>query len=148
MPYEHDLPAERGSWGARVDGDDGVEIHPPKTAVGGKGYLVSLQALLQQVPGVIVHGIPTVERTVLKGQDEKMKKYRTKMRETKNAKKNPKKKEEKSVPDKWLGGLHGVSCDVYIIHVTACPCSKCSERGPMCILLLVGGTICKQHSSF
>ena len=50
--------------GDRVDGDDGVEIHPPKTA-GGQGYLTTLQSLLQQVPNVIVQGIPTVERAVV-----------------------------------------------------------------------------------
>ena len=47
-----------------MDGDDGVEIHPPKTA-GGQGYLTTLQSLLQQVPKVIVQGIPTVERAVV-----------------------------------------------------------------------------------
>ena len=52
-----------------MDGDDGVEIHPPKTA-GVQGYLATLQSLLQQVPNVIVQGIPTVERTVVE-KDEK-----------------------------------------------------------------------------
>jgi len=47
-----------------VDGDDGVEIHPAKAA-GGKGYLATLQSLLQLVPSVIVQGIPTVERAVV-----------------------------------------------------------------------------------
>lgn len=55
---------ELGLCGHRVDGDDGVEIHPPKAA-GGKGYLATLQSLLQQVPSVIVQGIPTVERAVV-----------------------------------------------------------------------------------
>lgn len=50
--------------GHRVDGDDGVEIHPPKAA-GGKGYLATLQSLLQQVPSVLVQGIPSVERAVV-----------------------------------------------------------------------------------
>lgn len=53
----------------RIDGDDGVEIHPGK-AVGAKGYLATLQSLLQQVPGVIVQGIPTVERAVVEKTSE------------------------------------------------------------------------------
>ena len=56
---------EHGLHGNRVDGDDGVEIHPSKTQAGAKGFLATLQALLHQVPSVIVQGIPTVERAVV-----------------------------------------------------------------------------------
>ena len=58
------MVSEQHGGGHRVDGDDGVEIHPPKAA-GGKGYLATLQSVLQQVPNVIVQGIPSVERAVV-----------------------------------------------------------------------------------
>lgn len=53
----------------RLDGEEGVEIHPAHSSAG-KGFLASLQALLQLVPDVIVQGIPTVERAVI-SKDEK-----------------------------------------------------------------------------
>ena len=58
--------------GDRVDGGDGVEIHPPKSA-GVQGYLATLQSLLQHVPNVIVQGIPTVERAVVLVVEKKTK---------------------------------------------------------------------------
>ena len=62
--YQNQCCTEYGLCGDRVDGDDGVEIHPPKIA-GVQGYQASLQSLVQQVPNVIVQGIPTVERAVV-----------------------------------------------------------------------------------
>ncbi len=47
----------------RVSGSDSVEIHP--AAAAGKGILNTLQLLLQQVPDVIVQGIPAVDRAVV-----------------------------------------------------------------------------------
>ena len=40
-----------------------MEIHP--AAAAGKGILTTLQLLLQQVPDVIVQGIPAVDRAVV-----------------------------------------------------------------------------------
>jgi hypothetical protein len=52
----------------RVSGGDSVEIHPAQAA--GKSILNTLQLLLQQVPQVIVQGIPAVDRAVV-NKDEK-----------------------------------------------------------------------------
>ena len=52
----------------RVAGSDSVEIHPAPT--GGKGILITLQLLLQQVPQVIVQGIPAVDRAVVNKDDK------------------------------------------------------------------------------
>lgn len=73
MALLHWCVPEHGLHGNRVDGDHGVEIHPSKAQAGGKGYLSTLQSLLQQVPSVIVQGIPTVERAVVEKlvKDEK-----------------------------------------------------------------------------
>ncbi|DBB09251.1 hypothetical protein WJX82_001205 [Trebouxia sp. C0006] len=57
----------------RVSGGDSVEIHPAKAA--GKSILITLQLLLQQVPQVIVQGIPAVDRAVV-NKDEKTGKYK------------------------------------------------------------------------
>ena len=60
---------KKKTFACRIDGDDGVEIHPAHSTAG-KGFLASLQSLLQMVPDVIVQGIPTVERAVI-SKDEK-----------------------------------------------------------------------------
>ena len=67
MPF-HDVSVRKLTV-CRIDGDDGVEIHPAHSTAG-KGFLASLQSLLQVVPDVIVQGIPTVERAVI-SKDEK-----------------------------------------------------------------------------
>ena len=53
----------------RAVGEAQVEVHPPRDAK--QPLFFMLQSLLQQLPGVIVQGIPSVERAVINQDKDK-----------------------------------------------------------------------------